>query len=350
MMNAQSGSKRKWLGSGLRALGLTGLLSFAALCPLSNAQAQTFEMKISHAANTKHPIHATLERFKELAEQRSNGRLAVKIFHSGQLAGQREGVEGVQMGTIEAVGIPAGVAAAFAPVFSLLDVPFQFDSLEHGRRMMDQHAHHLLFDGLESVGFVGLAVWEQGYRNLGNTKRAVKTVADVKDMKIRTLEAPLHVAAWRAIGANPTPMGWADVLPALQQGVVDGVEIPSYLFTQTGLHEVVKHVTRTQHLYDCVIVLGSKRWFDKLPADLQKVVRDTMRELTGMERDLNQKDVDEAEAQMPGLKVTLTDLTPEARAEFAAKSQAPVLQSIRTRLPGDRVDRWMKAVADTKAK
>jgi len=324
------------------------LTLIAAGAVSATAAAATFEMKISHAANTKHPIHVTLERFKELAEKRSSGQLQVKVFHSGQLAGQREGVEGVQLGTIEAVAIPAGVAAGFAPSFMLLDIPFQFESLAHGRKVMDKHADSLIFGGIEQVGFVGLAVWEQGYRNLGTTKRSVKAFADVKDLKVRTLEAPLHVIAWRAVGANPTPMGWAEVLPALQQGVVDGVEIPSYLFTQTGLHEVVKNVTLTQHIYDSVIVLASKKWMDRLPADLQRIVRDTMRELTAMQRDLNQGDVEKAEAEMPRLGVTLNKLAPVERKRFASASQPPVLQAIKTRLSEDRLNSWMKAVSAAK--
>ena len=310
--------------------------------------AQAFEIKVSHAANTKHPIHKALEKFEQLAESRSNGRLDVKIFHSGQLAGQREGVEGLQLGTIEIVAIPNGVAAGFDPAFMLLDIPFQFDGIEHARRTIDAAGEKLIFADLGKSGLVGLAIWEQGYRNLGTTKRPVNSVEDVRDLKIRTMEAPLHVTAWRALGANPTPMGWAQVFTSLQQGVVDGVEIPSYLFTQTGVHEVIGQVILTQHIYDSVIVLGSKRRFDRMPEDLRKIVRDTMHELTPDERNLNQADVDEAEKKLPELGVKLIKLDPAQMKKFQDVAQPPVLAQVRSKAGEQKVDAWLKAIRDAR--
>jgi tripartite ATP-independent transporter DctP family solute receptor len=322
-----------------------GAAALALVAGTSTADA-AFEIKISHAANTKHPIHRALEEFKELAEERSNNELSVTIFHSGQLAGQREGVEGLQLGTIEIVAIPSGVAAGFDPAFTLFDIPFQFDDIEHARRVIDAVADEYIFADLDRSGLVGLAIWEQGYRNLGTVARPVHAVADVKDLKIRTMEAPLHVAAWRALGANPTPMGWAQVFPSLQQGVVDGVEIPSYLFTQTGVHEAIKHVILTHHIYDSVIVLGSKRRFDSMPEDLRQIVIDTMRELTPAQRAMNQADVEEAERELPALGVEVTVLTPEQMAEFQTVSQPSVLAEVREKLGDSRVDAWLQAIAD----
>lgn len=330
-----------WAGCGVFALA-------AALLAAVPASAQTFEIKVSHAANTQHPIHKALEDFEKLAEQRSGGRLDVKIFHSGQLAGQREGVEGLQNGTIEIVAIPSGVAAGFDPAFMLLDIPFQFDNIEHGRRVIDSVGEKLIFGDLDKSGLVGLAIWEQGYRNLGTAKRPVNTVEDVRDLKLRTMEAPLHVAAWRALGANPTPMGWAQVFTSLQQGVVDGVEIPSYLFTQTGVHEVIGQVILTQHIYDSVIFLGSKRRFDRMPEDLRIIVRDTMRELTPAQRALNQADVDEAERKLPELKVKVVRLDAAQMKRFQDVAQPPVLAQVRAKTGDAKVDAWMKAIAETR--
>lgn len=329
------------------ALGVIALFAAPLAAPVASA-ADSYEVKVSHAANTKHPLHKMLERFERLAEERSDGRLDITIFHSGQLAGQREGVEGLQLGTIEIVAIPNGVAAAFDPAFMLLDIPFQFENLEHARRVMDGAGKDLILSGLGEAGLVGLELWEQGYRNLGTSNRPVGSVADVKDLKLRTMEAPLHVAAWRALGANPTPMGWASVFSSLQQGVIEGVEIPSYLFTQTGVHEVVDHVILTHHIYDPVVMLASKRWFDGLPADLQKIVVETMRELTPEQRELNQADVVEAERQLPGLGVEVTELSQERLGEFARAAQGPVIEEVRRAVGDAKVDDWLAAVEGAK--
>ncbi|WP_340108302.1 TRAP transporter substrate-binding protein [Pikeienuella sp. HZG-20] len=308
-----------------------------------DAIAETFEIKISHAANTKHPIHVVLEKFKELAEERSEGRLEVSVFHSSQLAGQREGVEGLQLGTIEIVAIPNGVAAGFDPAFMLLDIPFQFDDIEHARNVVDAVGETLIFSDLEGSGLVGLAIWEQGYRNLGTTKPLESGVAGVSDLKLRTMEAPLHITAWRALGANPTPMGWAQVFTSLQQGVVDGVEIPSYLFTQTGVHEVIQQVTLTHHIYDSVIVLGSKKRFDAMPEDLRDIVQQTMRELTSEERDINQRDVEEAEQQLRDLGVEVIELDAAQMAKFREVAQPPVLEDVANQVPQEKLDAWLAA-------
>jgi tripartite ATP-independent transporter DctP family solute receptor len=331
------------------AAGWAAAMAFTAgVMSGGTAVAQTFEIKISHAANTKHPIHRALEKFEVLAEERSKRRLDVKIFHSGQLAGQREGVEGLQLGTIEIVAIPSGVAAGFDPAFTLLDIPFQFDDIEHGRRVIDSAGAKLIFADLDRTGLVGLAIWEQGYRNLGTSKRRVQSVEDVKDLKLRTMEAPLHVSAWRALGANPTPMGWAQVFTSLQQGVVDGVEIPSYLFTQTGVHEVIGNVILTNHIYDSVIVLGSKRRFDRLPEDLRKIVRETMEELTPEQRAMNQADVEEAEKKLPELGVKVVKLDAAQMKRFKDVAQPPVLSMVRAQAGAAKVDAWLKAIADTR--
>lgn len=330
-----------WLPRMASTVGIAAVLAFAGL---NSAVAQDFELKVSHAANTKHPIHVMLERFKEDVEARSEGRIKVEVFHSGQLAGQREGVEGLQLGTIDIVAIPNGVAVGFDPSFMLMDIPFQFDSIDHARRVIDSGGQDLIFAEVEQAGLVGLALWEQGYRNLGTAKRPVASVDDVKDLKIRTMEAPLHVTAWRALGANPTPMGWAQVFPSLQQGVVDGVEIPSYLFTQTGVHEAIEHVILTHHIYDPVIVLGSKRRFDEMPADLRDMVVNSLRGLTPDQRDLNQSDVEQAERELPGLGVTVTALDSEKLAQFASISQAPVLAEVRAKLGDEKVDAWLGSI------
>lgn len=312
------------------------------------AFAQAFELKISHAATPHDPINIMLEKFKEQVEAEAGDRLNVQIFHSGQLAGQREGVEGLQFGTIEIVVIPNGIAAGFDPTFMLMDIPFQFDDLEHARRMIDEFGEELLFADTESVDLFPLALWEQGFRNLGTAKRPVANLDDLQDLKIRTMEAPLHVTAWRALGANPTPMGWAQVMPSLQQGVVEGVEVPSHLFTNTGVYEVLEHVILTHHIYDPLIVLGSKLRFDAMPQDLRDLVRNTMLELTAEQRKINQADIDEAERKLPELGVTVSNLTPEQAAAFREASQPPVLAEVRDTLGDEKVDAWLAAVDATR--
>src|SRR5699024_9697225 len=217
------------------------------------AVAADYVIKVSHAVTDKHPGHKAMEVFKEKVEAESDGKLEVRIFHSSQLAGQREGVEGLQSGTVEITLTPNGIAAAFDPTFSLLDIPFQFDDVEHARRTLDAGGSSMLFENLSEAGLMGLAVWEQGMSNLGTSRAPATDPSELKGLRLRTMEAPLHIAAWKSLGANPTPIGWAQVYTSLQQGVIDGVENPSYIFSQTPVHEQIKYLALTEHIYDPIL-------------------------------------------------------------------------------------------------
>ncbi|SLN66391.1 TRAP transporter substrate-binding protein [Oceanibacterium hippocampi] len=331
-----------------RIIGIVGTV--AAVVGLSalpaTAQAETYTLKVSHAVTVTHPAHRAMVQFKETVEEKSGGKLEIRIFHSSQLAGQREGVEGLQAGTVEITLTPNGVIAGFDPTFTLMDIPFQFNSMKHARSFIDAQGDDLLLANLDSVGLVGLAVWEQGFRNLGTVESPMQSVEDVKGLRLRTMEAPLHITAWRSLGANPTPIGWAQVYSSLQQGVISGVENPSYIFSQTPIHEVIKHLTLTRHIYDPVVVLGSKVFFDKLPEDLRSLVITTLRDITNEQRKMAEADVEKAETvDLPAMGVQVYEITAESRAKLADMAQGPVLEEIAAKVGADDLKRWQDAVS-----
>ena len=309
------------------------------------AWAAKYVIKVSHAVTVHHPGHKALEKFKEKVETDSKGQIEVRIFHSSQLAGQREGVEGLQAGSIEMTLTPNGVAAAFDPTFAMLDIPFQFNDSAHARRFLDKGGEKMLFANLDKVGLVGLAAWEQGFRNLATVKAPALKAADMRGLKLRTMEAPLHITAWKAVGANPTPIGWAQVYTSLQQGIIDGVENPSYIFSQTPVHEQLKFLALTKHIYDPIVVLGSKAFFDKLPADLRALVTGSVSAFTTLERQYVDEDVIKAETKdLPGFGVKVIDVPAAAKAELAAASQPPVLKDVERRVGASVLKGWQAAV------
>lgn len=309
------------------------------------AWAAKYVIKVSHAVTVHHPGHKAMEKFKEKVEADSKGQIEVRIFHSSQLAGQREGVEGLQAGSIEITLTPNGVAAAFDPTFALLDIPFQFTDAAHARRFLDKGGEKMLFANLDKVGLLGLAAWEQGFRNLATVKAPALKAADMRGLKLRTMEAPLHITAWKAVGSNPTPIGWAQVYTSLQQGIIDGVENPSYIFSQTPVHEQLKFLALTRHIYDPILVLGSKAFFDKLPAELRTLVTSTLSSLTPLQREYVDADVIKAETRdLPGFGVKVLDVAPAAMTELAAASQPPVLKEVERRVGAPTLKTWRSAV------
>ena len=327
------------------ALGVVALLVATAGLAASNAAlAQNFKVKVAHVDTVEHPKHLAFLKFKEIVEERSDGQLNVTVFHGGQLGDERENIEGAQLGTVHLACVSNGVMVPFSQKFMLLDIPFLFEDYEHARTVIDSDGQALLFEDLEEIGLVGLAIWEQGYRNISTSKKAIRSFDDIEGLKIRTMEAPLHVTAFRGMGSNPTPMSFSQLYTSLQQGVVDGQENPLYVLTQEKFYEVQDYVVLTRHIYDPMPVIASKKWLDSLPTELQQVVKNAIAEVTVYEREIAQALVDEAAEELPRLGVEIVALSPDERSRFRDAAQPPVLEQVRASLGVDTVDNWLNAV------
>ena len=134
----------------------------AALSAPGAASADTFKVKVAHVDTVEHPKHLAFLRFKELVEERSEGRIEVTVFHGGQLGDERENIEGAQLGTVHLACVSNGVMVPFSEKFMLLDIPFLFEYYDQARAIIDSKGQALLFEGLDDIGLVGLAIWEQG--------------------------------------------------------------------------------------------------------------------------------------------------------------------------------------------
>jgi tripartite ATP-independent transporter DctP family solute receptor len=320
-------------------------IAIAALGAGLAAHAADYVIKVSHAVPPSAPLHKALLQFKTQVEAATNKRVEVRVFHSSQLGGQRESLEAAQTGAIEMVASPNGVVAAFAPDFQLMDIPFQFQTLNQARTFLDKSGEKLLFPSLDKAGLVGLAMWEQGFRNIGTTKKPVNTIADMHNMQLRTMEAPMHITAWRAIGANPTPLGWSQVYTAMQQGLLEGVENPSYVFTQSKITETIKYFSISKHVYDPIVMVGSKKFFDSLPADLRTIVVSKLRGLTTTDRQMAEADVAEAEQEIAKKGIKIVTFDAAQRKSFLDASQPAVLKELNASLGTTKVAAWQAAVA-----
>jgi len=265
--------------------------------------------------NDKSAQYKSLEFFKELVEKNSGGRISVELYHSSQLGDDREMMEALQMGIQEMTCPSTAPIAPFINGFKVFDLPFLFPTNEAADYVLDGPVGQGLLKQLEDIGIIGLAYWENGYRQLTNSVRAVATPEDVKGLKIRTMENPIHLAAWRALGANPTPMAFGELFSAMQQGVVDGQENPWGTIYLQNFFEVQDYSTDTGHVYSPFVLMISKKFWDKLPEDLQAVVRDAAQKSKMHNRKLNRAmNAEYLEELKKVMDVTI--LTPEQRAAF----------------------------------
>ncbi len=241
-------------------LGMTLALGFVAA-----ASAQTvMKISISTAQNSHQGVG--IDTFAREVEKRTGGRYKIQTFYSGSLGGERESIEAVQLGTQELTLSSTGPVPNFVPETKILDVPFLFRDKAHARAVLDGPIGQDLLGKFDAKGFKGLAWAENGFRHMTNSKRDVKGPEDLKGLKMRTMENPVHIAAYKGLGIITTPMAFPEVFTALQQGTVDGQENPLSVIMASKFDQVQKHLTLTGHVYSPCIFLMNKASFDKLSA------------------------------------------------------------------------------------
>ncbi|WP_457572722.1 TRAP transporter substrate-binding protein [Desulfolithobacter sp.] len=217
------------------------------------------------------------EKFKELLESRAGGRYTVQIFHSKSIGNETEILQQIQMNTIQMGVVTVGPFDTFDPIVRVINYPFLFKDNAQADEILDGPLGRIILDDLESVGFKGLCFSENGFRNLTNNKRPVRTADDVRGLKIRVMASPLHKAIWQALGANPTPMPWP-IYTELEQGVIDGQENPLWVMVVYKFYEIQKYMTLTRHVYSAHIDVASLMWWNTLPPDDQAMIQEAMRE------------------------------------------------------------------------
>ncbi len=232
---------------------------------IASAGAQTtMKISISVAQNSHQGV--AIDTFAKEVDKRTAGRYKIQPFYSGSLGGERESIEAVQLGTQELTFSSTGPVPNFVPEARILDIPFLFRDKAHARSTLDGSIGQDMLVKFESKGFKALAWGENGVRHMTNSKRAVNAPDDLKGLKMRTMENPVHVAAYKGFGIVPTPMAFPEVFTALQQGTVDGQENPLSVIMAAKFDQVQKHLTLTGHVYSPAIFLMSKGAFDKLSA------------------------------------------------------------------------------------
>ncbi len=270
----------------LVALGAAAVLLAAALGAPANIRAAEFDLVEAHTTTPDHPYSLGMVRYAQLVRERTGGRVNIQIHDSRQLGDERQVVEGLQLGTIDLTVTSTGPLGGFVPAINVVDLPFLFRDAPHAYAVLDGPIGQSLLQKFTDVGIVGLAFWENGFRHITSSKRPVREPADLKALKIRVMENKVHQAAFRQLGADATPMAWGEVFTSLQQGLLDAQENPIPIIATFKLYEVQHYLSLTGHVYSPAPVLMSQKVWQRMPPDLQKIMRDTAREVAGFEREL----------------------------------------------------------------
>lgn len=258
-----------------RRIGLALLAAAAAMALPRVGLAADYTLNVNSALTTDDPLFKGLEAFKQKVEADTKGAVEVRLFPSSQLGKDEDVLEQARAGGNVAVVVDGGRLAVYTKEFGILGAPFLAQGYDGIRKVVTSD----VFEGWvkklhDAAGLQVLSFnWWQGERHL-LTNVPVKTPADLNGIRMRTPGAPVWMETIKAMGATPTPMGWTEVYPALQQHVIDGAEAQDPATYGARLYEVIKYITKTGHINLITGIVTSGDWFDKLPADIQKIIRD----------------------------------------------------------------------------
>lgn len=273
-------------------------------------------LKISNGINEQHPSYLGGKKFGEILAAKLPGKYTVQVYANSQLGDDVRATEAVRMGTLEMVTTSASPLTGLVPEFNVFDLPFIVPNTKAADAIFDGPIGARLAADLEKKGLKLLCYYENGFRQLTNSVREVKTPADLKGLKIRTMQNPIHLEAFRAMGANPTPMPFSEVFTAMQQKTIDGQENPIPTIWLSKFYEVQKYISLTGHVYGPQIMLINKKLWDSFPAADQKIIAEAAKETAVYQRGLNRKLNKEFVDNLKKAGNTVTVITPEQHKAF----------------------------------
>jgi C4-dicarboxylate-binding protein DctP len=329
---------------------LKSKLVFAALIAVLSAGAayaqQPIPIKFSHVVAENTPKGKGALKFKELAEQKTGGRVKVDVYPNSSLYKDREEMEALQIGSVHML---APSVSKFGPLgvrqFEVFDLPYMFPDKATLYAVMDGPVGQGLLKMLEAKGIVGLAYWDNGYKQMSANK-PLRSVDSFSGLKMRIQSSKVLEGQMKQLGAMPQSMAFSEVYTALQQGVVDGTENPwSNMYTQK-MHEVQKHATVSDHGIVAYAVIVNKKWWDGLPPDIHKALEAAMAEATKYERDIAQKENDDAFEKIKAAKTTEIYNLPASERLVWQKAMLPLHQQYESVVGKDTIQAIYKTAQD----
>jgi tripartite ATP-independent transporter DctP family solute receptor len=327
------------------AVGIALVLSGTA------AQNQDFKernLRIAYQNAADHPVGLGLQRFGEILQSKSGGKLSVRLFPGGQLGGDLQTVSALQGGTLDMTVLNTGVLAGIDKTTAILDFPYLFNTEKEADAVVDGPAGKKLHDKLAAKGLIGLGYFENGFRQLTNSRRPVTKVEDFQGLKLRVLQLPLFIDVFKELGANPVPLPFPELYTALEQKVVDGQENPPNTIYFAKLHEVQKYVSLTKHVFNPQSVLISKRTWDRLSADEKKLIEEAAKEAAVHQRQLSREQSNKSLELIKAAGADINEVSPQEIERIRQKIK-PVVDKYAKELDQEFVQQVNAEIAKVRA-
>ena len=305
-----------------RSLAAVALLT--AWATVASAQIKEHTFKIGTGISEDHPQAQSLKHFAEQLAAKSGGKMTARVYASGALGNDISMTSALRGGTLEMTIPDSSTLASLIKPFGVLNLPMTFNGEQEADAVLDGPFGQKLLAQLPEKGLIGLGFWENGFRHVTNSRRPVQNADDMNGLKLRVIQSPLFVDTFNALGANATPMPFTELYTAMEQRAVDGQENPAATILASKFYEVQKHMVMSRHMYSAWVLLMSKKTWDGLSAQEQKIVQDAAREATLFERKTIRAFSQNALAELKKAGMQITELPAAEQAKMRSKLQ-PVL-------------------------
>lgn len=302
---------------------------------------EVYKIVIADEDNEERTTNQCALKFKERVEKESNGRLSVELHCNGELGGDQETFEGMQLGTIQMVMCGASALGNYDARFGMLDFPFLFDNYEEMTEAVNGELGELYNSVAEEYGFKVMGWMYDGARSISNNVRPINSLEDVKGLKMRVMQNDMYISMFKAWGTNPTPMSATEIYTALSQGVIDGQDNPPSLGYSQKYYEVQKYYSWTRHTFQNCLVLTTTAWLDSLPEDLRKIVEDAALDMAAEQRVMERENETKLEKLIDESDSCTTNEV--ADRDSFKEASAPVYEEMRKKMGSDFVDQVLKA-------
>lgn len=286
---------------------------------LQAAELKDRSIKLPIVNNIDHPQGVGAKKFAELVEQKSGGKIKVKLFPGGTLGGEQQVASAMQGGTIEASMMAPAQLVGMIKEFVVLDFPFAFANEREADSVLDGPVGKKLLDKLPEKNLIGLAYMEQGYRSISNSKRPIVKLEDIQGLKIRTIQNPLYIDMLNALGANAVPMPFPELYTALETKTVDGQENPFSTLEASKFYEVQKYMSTTRHIYNPQLLMVSKKFWDSLSAGEKKIIQDAAYEARDYQRKIAREMSQKSREFLTKNGMQINDVAPQEIARMREK-------------------------------
>lgn len=294
--------------------------------------------KLAHTVQEDTAIQkASLEMAKNLADA-TGGNFVLDVYPNSQLGGNREVLEALQFGTCELDVTNVSLLSGYSEKMAAFELPYLIKDDDSGKKVFDSDIINVAIDPLETNGLKWIGSWFQGWRHVTTKNTEVHTPADMKGLKIRTMDSQIHMDHFNSLGASAVPMAFSEVFTGLQQGAIDGQENPYVNIYTQGMHEVQKYIIETGHIYDITPLLMSLSEYEKLPENYQKLVVEQGEALAPIQREYSVTENEEYKQKIVDLgKCVIVELSDEERQAFRDAAQ-PVYDKWSDQIGQDLLD------------